>query len=139
MKSQDWLQNFLESQGGVAGSVHQVAKRDEGEVLELVASINLPPPVVEKTRLIPKGKGMAGLAWERDRAVSTCNLQSDTSGDVRPGAKAVGAQAAVAIPVHDGSGSLRAVVGIAFLGERDFSDDDLRAFEQKAKALPGGD
>lgn len=139
MTSQDWLKNFLESQGGVAGSVHQLAKRDAGDVLELVASVNLPPPVVEKTRLIPKGKGMAGLAWERDRAVSTCNLQTDTTGDVRPGAKAVGAQAAVAIPVHDASGSLRAVVGIAFLGERDFSDDDLRAFEQRAQALPGGD
>jgi len=138
VKSQDWLKDFLESQGAVAGSVHQVARREEGEVLELVASVNLPPPVVEKTRLIPKGKGMAGLAWERDRAVSTCNLQTDSSGDVRPGAKAVGAQAAVAIPVHDAGGSLRAVVGIAFLGERDFSDDDLLAFEQKAKALPGG-
>jgi L-methionine (R)-S-oxide reductase len=139
VKSQDWLKIFVESRGGVAGSVHQLAKREGGEVLELVASLNLPPPVVEKTRLIPRGKGMAGLAWERDRAVSTCNLQTDTSGDVRPGAKAVGAQAAVAIPVHDASGSLRAVVGIAFLGERDFSEGDLSAFEQDAKALPGGD
>lgn len=138
MNSQDWLKNFLEGQGGVAGSVHQVAKHGGGEVLELIAAINLPPPVVEKTRLIPKGKGMAGLAWERDRAVSTCNLQTDGSGDVRPGARAVGAQAAVAIPVHDAGGSLRAVVGIAFRGERDFSDDDLRAFEREAKALPGG-
>jgi hypothetical protein len=98
----------------------------------------LPPSVVEKTRLIPKGKGMAGLAWERDKAVSTCNLQTDASGDVQPGAKAVGAQAAVAIPVRDASGKLRAVVGIAFLGERDFDDGDLLAFERKVRSLPHG-
>jgi L-methionine (R)-S-oxide reductase len=134
--SQDWLQKFIEAEGAVAGSIHRIAEREGAEVLELAASINLPPPVVEKTRLIPKGKGMAGLAWERDSAVSTCNLQTDSSGDVRPGARAVGARAAVAIPVHDASGRLRAVVGVAFLGERDFSDGDLRAFEQRAKALP---
>lgn len=141
---QTWLQSFLEAQGGVAGSVHIVtqgsvtepgASQSEG-VLELVAHVNLPPPVVEKTRLIPKGKGMAGLAWERDRAVSTCNLQADTSGDVRPGARAVNAQAAVAIPVHAASGELRAVVGIAFVGDRDFSEAELRGFEQQAKTLP---
>lgn len=136
MTSQDWLKRFLEAEGAVAGSVHQLVRRDGAEVLELAASINLPPPVVEKTRLIPKGKGMAGLAWERDTTVSTCNLQTDSTGDVRPGAKAVGAQAAVAIPVHDESGQLRAVVGVAFLGEREFSDGDLRAFEQRARALP---
>jgi len=38
---------------------------------------SLPAPVVEKTRFIPRGKGMAGLAWERDRVVSTCNLKTD--------------------------------------------------------------
>ena len=139
MTSQIWLQSFLEAQGGIAGSVHVVTEPQEGlseGVLELVAHVNLPPPVVEKTQLIPKGKGMAGLAWERNQAVSTCNLQADTSGDVRPGAKAVNAQAAVAIPVHAASGELRAVVGIAFLGDRDFSDADLREFEQQAKTLP---
>jgi hypothetical protein len=136
--SQDWLKEFLAAEGAVAGSVHQVAQREGGEVLELAASVNLPPSVVEKTRLIPKGKGMAGLAWERDKAVSTCNLQTDASGDVQPGAKAVGAQAAVAIPVRDASGQLRAVVGIAFLGERDFDDGDLLAFEQKVRSLPHG-
>jgi hypothetical protein len=79
---------------------------------------------------------MAGLAWERDRAVATCNLKTDQSGDVRPGAKAVNAQGAVAIPVRDGNGGLRAVVGIAFATERDFDDDALSSFEREASALP---
>lgn len=129
-----WLKAFLSAHGAVAGTVHA----REGDVLTLSASVNIPPPVVEKTRVIPKGKGMAGLAWERSRAVATCNLQTDSSGDVRPGARAVNAQAALAIPVLGADGELRAVVGIAFLGDRDFSEQELSDFEQAAKALPLG-
>jgi L-methionine (R)-S-oxide reductase len=127
-----WLQEFLAAHGGIAGSVHLL----EGDQLALSASVNLPPPVVEKTRSIPRGKGMAGLCWERDQVVSTCNLQADRSGDVQPGAKAVNAQAAVAIPVRNAAGGLRAVVGIAFQGDRDFTEQELAAFERAAQALP---
>ena len=58
---------------------------------------------------------MAGLALERNRPVSVCNIQTDRSGDVRPGARAVNAQAAAALPIHDPAGDVRAVVGIAFM------------------------
>jgi L-methionine (R)-S-oxide reductase len=129
----DWLKQFLFAHGAVAGTVHL---RD-GEVLTLSASVNIPPPVVEKTRVIPKGKGMAGLAWERDTPVSTCNIKADASGDVRPGAKAVDAAAAVAIPVHDTAGALRAVVGLAFADDREFSPAELDRFARAAEALPG--
>lgn len=130
--TESWLRSFLTDHGGVAGTVHVL----EGELLKLSAAVNIPPPVVKITEIIPKGKGMAGLAWERDEVVATCNLKSDTTGDVRPGAKAVDAQAALAIPVHSASGGLRAVVGIAFLGERDFSEQELRGFQEAAASLP---
>jgi len=129
---QDWLEQFLAAHGAVAGTVHI----RNGENLTLSASVNIPPPVLEKTRVIPKGKGMAGLAWERDEVVSTCNLKTDATGDVRPGAKAVDARAAAAIPVHDAAGALRAVVGIAFMDDRDLSPEDLDAFARSASALP---
>lgn len=118
--------------GGVAGSVHCL----QGDQLELAAHVRLPPPVVEKTRSIPKGKGMAGLAWERDQVVSTCNLKTDSSGDVRPGAKAVDAGAALAIPVRDAGGALRAVVGIAFAVEREMTETEQAELERAAQALP---
>jgi len=130
--SEAWLRAFLAEHGGAAGTVHRV----EGGVLALAAAVNIPPPVVKATEKIPKGKGMAGLAWERDEIVSTCNLKTDQTGDVRPGAKAVDAQAALAIPVRDRAGALRAVVGIAFLGEREFTPAELAAFENAAAALP---
>jgi hypothetical protein len=129
---ESWLQGFLGEHGAVAGTVHE----RRGEELRLSAAVNIPPPVVRATEIIPKGKGMAGLAWERNRAVATCNLKTDETGDVRPGAKAVDAQAALAIPVRGADGEVRAVVGIAFLGERDFDDAALERFERAARALP---
>jgi hypothetical protein len=127
-----WLKSFLREHGGIAGTVHE----REGDLLLMRAAVNIPPPVVKVTETIPKGKGMAGLAWERNKAVAVCNIQSDKSGDVRPGAKAVDAQAALAIPVRGADGEVRAVVGIAFMGEREFSDDDLSRFESLAAAVP---
>lgn len=127
-----WLKTFLSDHGGIAGTVHLL----EGDVLKLASSVNIPPPVVKVTEIIPKGKGMAGLAWERDEVVATCNLKNDNSGDVRPGAKAVNAQAAVAIPVRNAQGGLRGVVGIAFMSERDWTEQELNAFEAAASSLP---
>lgn len=132
MTTEAWLKSFLTEHGGVAGTVHLL----RGDVLELASSVNIPPPVVKVTETIPKGKGMAGLAWERGEVVATCNLKTDASGDVRPGARAVDAQAALAIPVLTASGALRAVVGIAFSGERDFSEQDLRSYSGAAASLP---
>lgn len=131
-----WLQSFISEHGGIAGTVHSLTHEAHEPVLTLTASVHIPSPVIEATRVIPKGKGMAGLAWERKRPVQTCNLQSDTTGDVRPGAKAVNAQAAVALPVNDGEGTLRAVVGIAFAGERELSDAELLRLQTHADELP---
>jgi L-methionine (R)-S-oxide reductase len=127
-----WLKAFLDQHGGIAGTVHERA----GDLLQMRAAVNIPPPVVKVTETIPKGKGMAGLAWERNKSVAVCNIKSDQSGDVRPGAKAVDAQAALAIPVRGRDGEVRAVVGIAFLGERDFSDAELADWEALAAAVP---
>ena len=129
---ESWLRNWLKDNGGVAGTVHL----RQGEDLVLTAAVNIPPPVAAIVRVVPKGKGMAGLAFERDAPVSTCNLKTDTTGDVRPGAKAVDANAAVAIPIHDGSGSIRGVVGIAYMGERAMEDSELERLAREAEALP---
>ncbi|HEX2678033.1 MAG TPA: GAF domain-containing protein [Polyangiales bacterium] len=129
---ESWLRTWISNNGGVAGTVHLRS----GEELLLNAAVNIPPKVVEIVRVVPRGKGMAGQALERDEPISTCNLQTTTSPDVRPGAKAVDANAAVAIPIHDASGNVRGVVGIAFMGEREMPDEELQKLRAQAEKLP---
>jgi L-methionine (R)-S-oxide reductase len=104
--------------------------------LRLTAAVNIPPPVQQIVAWVPNGKGMAGLALQRREPVQTCNLQEDRSGDVKPGAKAVNAQAAVAIPVQNAEGSVRAVVGIAFQDEREFTSADLDELTRTVSTMP---
>lgn len=129
---QSFLEALLRAHGAVAGTVH----RREGDDLVLTAAQNIPPPVRTTVARVPKGKGMAGLAFERVEPVQTCNLQTDKTGDVRPGAKAVGAQAAVALPVVDAKGAVRAVVGLAWMGERELAREELETLRAAARALP---
>ena len=94
--------------GCQAGTIHLLR---EG-VLQLAAHKNIPPPVVQIIGTVPIGKGLAGLAAERREPVTICNLQTDTSGQVRPGAKATGMEGSLAVPMLAG-GELRGVLGIA--------------------------
>lgn len=128
-----WLEQLITRFGGVAGTVHQRTAADD---LELVAAVNIPPPVQEIVRRVPRGKGMAGLALDQNQAISTCNIKDDTTGRVRPGAKAVDAHAGVAFPVHDERGQVRAVVGIAFRDQREIAESELAALQNAAITLP---
>lgn len=126
-----WLQSFLAAQGGVSGTVHV---NDNG-TLKLASAVNIPDKVKQIVAIVPNGKGMAGLALQRGEPIHTCNLKEDATGAVKPGAKAVDAQAAVAIPVRDAAGSVCAVVGIAFHEERQWSEDALKSLTVAASGL----
>jgi len=132
-QQQAWLETFVRTHHGIAGSIHRRSGPDE---LALVATVNIPEVVKNIVRTVPRGKGMAGLALERNAAISSCNIQSDTTGQVRPGARAVDAQAAVALPVQNKDGEVRAVVGIAFANERTLTDSELLALADAAAELP---
>jgi len=127
---QAWLEAFVARAGGVAGTVHRI---EEG-VLALTAAHRIPPPVIAVTTRIPRGKGMAGLAWEREKPVQTCNLREDQTGDVRPGAKAVDAMGAVALPITGQSGLVIGVVGVAYGDERVLPEDTLAELTRQAEA-----
>ena len=131
-KLDNWLADFLARNGAVSGTVHLY----ENGGLRLASAVNIPEKVQQIVAWVPYGKGMAGLALERGVPVETCNLKEDESGAVKPGAKAVDAKAAVAIPVKDAAGAVRAVVGIAFPDERRFSESDLAALTGGAATLP---
>ena len=128
---QEALAAWIQRGEGVAGTLHLVRNGQ----LELVASLNIPHKVIELTEIIPKGKGMAGLAWSRVKPVQTCNLKDDETGDVRPGAKAVDAKGAVAIPLVDDAGEVVAVAGIAYADERELSPDVVAELAARAQTL----
>ncbi|NUQ76207.1 MAG: GAF domain-containing protein [Polyangiaceae bacterium] len=107
---QQWLTAAVASLNGVAGTIHVERNKD----LYLTAAVNIPPPVIAVVGHVVRGKGMAGLAQVRKVPVQTCDLQNDSSGDIRPGAKAVDAQAAIAVPVLDAEQNVVAVVGFAW-------------------------
>jgi L-methionine (R)-S-oxide reductase len=94
-------------------------------LLHLAAATDgLPPAVLDVIGTIPVGKGMAGLAVERGQPVDACNIQTDVSGDVRPGARSTGLAGAVVVPVFRG----RTVIGALGIGnrsERIFSEREV--------------
>src|SRR5258708_33302686 len=131
--AQQWLEELVQGSGGIAGTVHVC---ESPEMLVLTAAVRIPDAVKQVVQRVPRGKGMAGLALERDQPISTCNIKTDSTGQVRPGARAVDARAGVALPVHDAQGHVRAVVGVAFTDEKTLSDDELAGLASAAASLP---
>ena len=108
----DWpalLDELLRHFDCVVATVHVL---DDAELLQLAADRGLPPPVRDKVATVSIGKGMAGIAAERLEPVQVCNLQTDDSGVVRPGAKLTQMQGSIALPMLEG-GRLRGVLGVA--------------------------
>ena len=113
-----------------AGTVHLL--RDG--VLKLAASKGIPEPVVKIVETVPIGKGIAGLAAERLEAITICNLQTDTSGQAKPGAKATGMEGTVAVPMLV-DGGLRGVLGIGKVQAYDWPKEETDLLTRVAGAL----
>ncbi|MEO6597409.1 MAG: GAF domain-containing protein [Planctomycetota bacterium] len=105
------------------GTVHLLDAKDG--MLHLTSQRGLPPPVLDKVQVIPIGKGMAGIAAERREPVQVCNLQSDQSGVVRPGAKLTQMEGSLAAPMLAGD-VLCGVLGIAKPVAYDFSEAETK-------------
>jgi L-methionine (R)-S-oxide reductase len=116
-----------------SGSIHVIDPADG--MLHLKASQGIPDVVLNLVRIIPVGKGMAGLAAQRRQAVTVCNLQTDTSGDVRPGAKKTGMEGAVVVPMFDADNKVVGTLGIANRNERTFSKDEESLLIECGRAL----
>ena len=116
--------------GCQAGTIHLF--RDG--VLKLAAHKNIPPPVVQIVSTVPLGKGIAGLAAERREPITICNLQTDASGQARPGAKATGMEGSLAVPML-ADGELRGVLGIAKAEAYDWPAAEVETLTRIAAAL----
>lgn len=115
-----------------SGTIH--VKQPGRMVLVLAGASGVPPQVLDIVRVVPWGKGMAGLAAERATAVDACNIQTDTSGNVKPGARATGMQGAIVVPMLR-SGQVRGTFGIGCRAERTFTPEETAWLQAKANAL----
>ena len=127
------LEAILEETATTTGTVHLIPRG--GQMMELLAARDIPPGVLEKVRVIPIGKGMAGVAVEKRQPVTTCNLQQDDAGGViRQGARATGAQGALAVPIIVDDEAIGAL-GVATREPRDFTRAEIDAILAMASAL----
>jgi L-methionine (R)-S-oxide reductase len=125
------LQSILSRFNADTGTIHIV----DGEVLVLKAHVGVPPQVVQMVAKIPIGKGMAGLAVERNEPVSSCNLQVDRTGDVQPGAKQTGVNGAVVVPIHDKEGNAVGALGIGVHQQHEYSETEVARLMEEATRL----
>ena len=85
---------------------------------------NIPDELLPVIRTIPIGKGIAGLAVQRNEPVDFCNLQTDQSGTARPGAPKTGVRGSLCVPLTS-RGRTAGALGIGTSVERDFSDEEI--------------
>jgi L-methionine (R)-S-oxide reductase len=79
------------------GTIHTL---DAASNLLLIrARRGIPDIILDKVKAIPIGKGMAGIAAERMQPVQVCNLQTDTSGVAKPGARDTKMEGSITAPM----------------------------------------
>ena len=119
--------------GADMGMIHRLNPADQH--LDLVATTaGVPEPVLQAARRIPLGKGIAGETALTGKPVSMCNLQTDTSGVARAGAKATGAQGTLCVPVFR-SDQVVGTLGIGVRGERTFTEAETEELIAAGRAL----
>ncbi|MBK8174953.1 MAG: GAF domain-containing protein [Rhodospirillales bacterium] len=132
------LELIAEGFAAKTATVHAIDVSSDAERpdLVIVADRGLPEAVRAHVRHIPFGKGMAGICAERREPVTVCNLQTDDSGVVRPGARQTGVAGAIVVPVLDAGGArLVGTLGIGKPGEHTYSDDERKVLARCAAAL----
>jgi len=117
----DWtafLEDVVARFGCATGTLHRLDPADGH--LKLLAQCGIPPQLMPVIQSIPVGKGIAGVAAQRLEPVELCNLQTDTSGVAKPGAKQTQVQGSLAVPVMDGD-RLCGTLGIGKLVPYEFN------------------
>lgn len=126
------LDEILAKFGAETGTVHVLDPAKN--TLVLLTARNVPPPVLAITKEIPLGKGIAGECAATGKPVTLCNLQTDTSGVAKPGAKQTGVGGALCVPMIV-NGRIVGTLGIGTRNERTYDDAEIRMLTSVAKVL----
>ena len=126
------LREVLKHFHSETGTIHVLDS--EKQLLHLVAQVGLPPQLLEVVKTIPVGKGIAGETVAKNRPVTICNLQTDTSGVARPGAKQTGVGGALCVPIRSGE-KIVGTFGIGTVREHEYSAAEINALQEIANSL----
>ena len=128
----DFLAQTIAQFGCTTGTLHRLDPADRH--LKLVAHQGIPEALMPIIQSIPVGKGIAGFAAQSQEPVEMCNLQTDTSGVARIGAKQTQVQGTLAVPVLDGT-RLCGTLGIGKLVPYDFTPEEKHLLMQTARDI----
>lgn len=126
------LQLVLAALNSETGTIHRLDA--EKQLLHLTAQVGLPPFLLDKVTTIPVGKGIAGETVARGGPVTMCNLQTDTSGVARPGAKQTGVGGALCVPVRSGD-TIVGTLGVGTRREHEYTPEETRALDDIGRLL----
>jgi L-methionine (R)-S-oxide reductase len=126
------LRETLAKFNSETGTIHRLD--EQTLLLHLVAQVGLSSQMLEIVKTIPVGKGIAGETVQKNRPVTICNLQTDTSGLARPDAKQTGVGGAVCVPVRD-AGGIAGAFGIGTAREHEYSAAEINSLQDIANSL----
>jgi GAF domain-containing protein len=109
------------------GTIHLLDA--EQQLLHLTAEVGLPPQILAVVRTIPVGKGIAGQTVAQNKPVTICNLQTDSSGVAKPGAKQTGVGGALCVPLRR-EGKIIGTLGIGTAREHEYTAEETRRLEE---------
>ena len=114
------------------GTIHKL--HAPTQLLRLVVQVGLPPQLLNMVSIIPVGKGIAGECAQKNRPVTICNLQTDTSGVAQPGAKQSGVGGAVCVPIRNGD-NIIGTLGVGTKREHEYSAAEINSLQDIANSL----
>lgn len=109
------------------GTIHVLDP--EKQSLHLAAQVGLPPQLLDIIKTIPVGKGIAGQVAAQNKPVSICNLQTDSSGVAKPGAKQTGIGGSLCVPIRAG-GKLIGTLGVGTVRPYEYTPEEARELEE---------
>jgi len=128
------LRDTLAKFNSETGTIHKL--HEPTQLLRMLAQVGLPPQLLDMVTIIPVGKGIAGETAQKNRPVTICNLQTDTSGVARPAAKQTGVGGAVCVPIRTGD-KVIGTLGIGTQREHEYSAAEINALQDIANTLAG--
>ena len=114
------------------GTIHSLDA--EKQLLQLSAQVGLPPQMLDVIKTIPVGKGIAGQTVAQNKPVTICNLQTDTSGVAKPGAKRTGVGGALCVPIRNGDKIIGAL-GIGTRRQHEYTEEETQRLETVANLI----